>query len=200
MKFLQMFALVLWSSCGALALSGCSIFPYDNKFLCEKTDDYGHCTSVQGAYQDATNGDTTNADAADVKNDMVKKPDKSHDKCCDGDSLAAVAPADAEPAWGSDSKPARPVYSDKDAYRNAQYRAMAGLVDQPVAPVLAPAKVVRTLILAYSDGLTMFMPRYVFTVVDKPHFVMGNTGIPVPGAPTIYPNGRERDSLIGGSR
>lgn len=201
MKVLQMFALVLLSSCGALSVAGCSIFPYDSKFLCEKTDDYGHCTSVQGAYEDATHGDTSNADAADVKNDMVKKPDKSGDKCCNSDDVAAGdPPADGGPVDANGHSQPRPAFSDKDAYRNSEYRAMAGMIDQPVAPVLAPAKVVRTLILPYSDGQTMFMPRYVFSVVDKPHFVMGETGLPVPGTPTIYPNGRDQTGTLDGSR
>ena len=145
----------------ALLRSACSLFPYDNHFLCEKNADYGRCTNVQGAYRDAVAG-------------------------------SAAAPE----SRGGTTPRGKGGHAAQEDYQESQYRAMAGLMDAPVAPVLAPAKVLRTLIVAYEDGHSLFMPRYVFYVVGEPHFVMGDyLSQPPAGSPTIYPNGRTRDAL-----
>ena len=167
----------------ALLLGGCSIFPYDSHYLCEKTDDYGHCTSVQGAYKDAVSGGSDAAAEADQHEGKVSHAKPAGED--DGEAAAAPAP----PASGHEH-PRLMAVSMRDKYREAQYRAMAGMVDAPVAPVVVPAKVLRTLVPAYQDGSSLFMPRYVFYVVDQPHFVLGDyLSQDAPGSPAIYPNG-----------
>lgn len=174
----------------ALLLGGCSIFPYDSHYLCEKTDDYGHCTSVQGAYKDAVSGSNDAAGAADEREGKV-----SHAKPAEGsDGEASAEPA---PPAADHEHPHLVAVSMRDKYREAQYRAMAGMVDAPVAPVVVPAKVLRTLVPAYQDGNSLYMPRYVFYVVDQPHFVLGDyLSQGAPGAPAIYPNGAPVHDLV----
>jgi conjugal transfer pilus assembly protein TraV len=147
----------------ALLLQACSMFPYDSHYLCEKTDDYGRCTSVQGAYADATVGTPQKT--------AVHTGDPSK-------TSAAAAPTSADPS------------APEQGYRAAEYTALAQMLDAPVTPILAPAKVLRTLVLAYQADGSLYMPRYVFTVVSAPHFVFGRgAGRPAPGEPMLYPNG-----------
>jgi conjugal transfer pilus assembly protein TraV len=50
-------------------------------------------------------------------------------------------------------------------YRESVYRELQGLIDQPVTPMLKPARTVRTLILPYADQHRpdrLYMQRYVF--------------------------------------
>ena len=153
----------------AALVSGCSLLPYDSHFLCEKNADLGHCTSVQGAYQDAVDDGSSNA----IKGDAEA-------------GRKVVRRGNAGPTPNT----------ARNEYQDSEYRAMADMMDAPVSPVLAPAQVLRTLIVAYEDGRTLFMPRYVFYVVGEPHFVMGDYLSHRPaGSPSIYPNGRAHDSL-----
>lgn len=163
-----------------LGASGCSMFPYDSHFLCEKNADYGRCMSMQGAYNDSLSGETATTVSDNAKSEgegSVHKPTK--------EEIKSMADAKLE-----DQKA-------RDEYRNSQYRAMADLMNAPVAPVLAPPKVLRTMVVAYQDGQTLFMPRYLYMIVNKPHFVMGDylTRPIDTDAPSIFPNGPVPDAL-----
>ena len=61
-------------------------------------------------------------------------------------------------------------------YRDSVYRELQGLIDQPVTPMLKPSQAVRTLILPYADRQRpdrLYMPRYVYSILDKPQWVVG---------------------------
>jgi conjugal transfer pilus assembly protein TraV len=147
-------------------LSGCTTLgsvmsPYSEKFDC-KNRDHGQCVHPDKAYADAVAGVATKSDPA-VTNDrkMLR----------DGGSRAGRAAA--APAYG--------------IYRDSVYAELKGLIDAPVTPMLKPARTVRTLILPYVDRARpdrLYMPRYVYSVVDKPLWVVGGTlvGAPEPAA------------------
>jgi len=170
-----------YTAVAALSLSGCALLPYDSHYLCEKTDDYGHCTSVQGAYNDAVNSAPNEGDGAGHESKVGHHSDKDESNK-DEKGTDVHAPSD-------------PSVTAHNTYQDAQYRALAGLIDQPVSPVVAPAKVLRTLIVSYEDHEALYMPRYVFFVVDNPHFVLGDyLNNEVPAGPSIFPNGHSRTS------
>jgi len=170
MKRIERAALLL-----SLLLSGC--FPYDAHFLCEKSNDYGRCTSVQGAYGDAIRADGTTGEVVGS----------------DGDAESASAnAAAAAPGANRDGAPKPPTATAHDRYKDSEYRTMAGLINAPVAPVVTPPKVLRTLVVAYSTDQSLYMPRYVFYIADESHFVLGDYLNQIPlGGPTIYPNGAD---------
>lgn len=64
------------------------------------------------------------------------------------------------------------IPTGRDDYRESLYRELSGLLKDPVTPVINPPKVVRALILPYPDSETLFMPRYVYIMVDKPVWVL----------------------------
>lgn len=135
------------------SLSGCAIFsPYDSKFMCEATDDYGRCMDVDGAYNEALGGNSSNGLARMSR----KKPTEDEQAQIDAHRLAQESAS----------------YS---AYKQAEYREMQKLLDQPVTPLIKPPKVLRTLITAYpSSERTLYTPRYVFFFADEGRFVLGD--------------------------
>ena len=62
-------------------------------------------------------------------------------------------------------------------YRDSVYRELQGLVEAPVTPMLRPGRTIRTLILPYADRERpdrLYMPRYVYSILDKPQWVVGD--------------------------
>ncbi|AXE71561.1 TraV family lipoprotein (plasmid) [Escherichia coli] len=140
----------------SFVLTGCSILPYHNDFACKLEDGYGKCISSDDAYTEATTGsDMGHAITEDgVQNDPKESAAKN----------AAVA--------DTSRAPATPAYT---SYRDRVYEQTAKLIDAPQTPVVRQPTVVRTLILSYSPGLdeqTAYMPRYVFTMLNGPKFVL----------------------------
>lgn len=138
-----------------LLLPGCAplgslMSPYSEKFSC-KNDDHGQCIHPERAYEDARAGIASKSDPA-VTNDRDMLKEK-----------AGNAPAHgAGSAYGS--------------YRASLYRELQGLIDAPVTPMLKPARTIRTLILPYADPQRperLYMPRYVFSILDRPEWVVG---------------------------
>ncbi len=57
--------------------------------------------------------------------------------------------------------------------KDSQYRAIAGLLDEPKAPLLKPPKILRILILPYrGERNELFMSRYAYLEVEKPSWVL----------------------------
>ncbi|MEO8755268.1 MAG: TraV family lipoprotein, partial [Casimicrobiaceae bacterium] len=73
--------------------------------------------------------------------------------------------------------------------REARYRELAGLIENPVTPLVQPPKVLRTLIVSYSAGDALYMPRYVYYIAEDAKFVLGDYLQNSPAERTMYPNG-----------
>ena len=138
------------TSLAILALSGCSLLPYQNEFSCRKTDDFGKCISVDEAYKEAVTGESEHP---------TLQPKKSKWRFFGKrDEQAPEAPERASDL----------AYSQ---YRSQVYREMATLIEAPRTPMLKPAKTIRTLILNYSpdsQNKVFYMPRYVYSIIDDP--------------------------------
>lgn len=149
------------------ALSGCAtvgamMSPYSEKFDC-KNSDHGQCIHPDRAYEDAVAGVASKSDPK-VTNDraMLRGQDA------------------ARPSARSRNERAGNAYG---SYRDSVYRELKGLVEAPVTPMLKPAQTVRTLILPYADRQRpdrLYMPRYVYSVVDKPVWVVGGALVGAP--------------------
>ena len=151
------------------ALSGCAavgsmMSPYSEKFDC-KNSDHGQCIHPDRAYEDAVAGVASKSDPR-VTNDRAmlrdQAPDKEKAKGRSGNNAASTA-------YGS--------------YRDSVYQELKGLIEAPVTPMLKPARTVRTLILPYADRQRpdrLYMPRYVYSIVDKPIWVVGGTLVTPP--------------------
>jgi len=143
-------------------LSGCAtvgslMSPYSEKFDC-KNSDHGQCVHPDKAYADAVAGVATESD-----------PSVTNDKKMLHGAQPRSGRAASDGVYGS--------------YRDSVYAELKGLIDAPVTPMLKPARTVRTLILPYVDRSRpdrLYMPRYVYSVVDKPVWVVGGTLVVAP--------------------
>lgn len=151
------FALVpLLSGCASL---GHVMSPYAENFSC-KNSDHGQCVSPDKAYADAVAGRAPRSD-----------PAVTRDRALLGN--AAVEPARRHARKGAATTPT----TSYQGYRDSVYRELQGLVDRPVTPMLRPGRTVRTLILPYADRERpdrLYMPRYVYSVLDAPQWVVGD--------------------------
>ena len=70
-------------------------------------------------------------------------------------------------------KPADKKDEASDTYQTSLYKRLSGLLDKPVAPVVAPAQVLRILLLGYpGKSNELYMPRYVYIMIEKPTWVL----------------------------
>ncbi|MEA3388558.1 MAG: TraV family lipoprotein [Pseudomonadota bacterium] len=143
-------ALLLLGLLPACTAIGSAMSPYSEKFSC-KNSDHGQCIHPDRAYADAVAGRTSRSDP----------------KVTNSTRAAATGPRGAKVAA------AAPYLG----YRDSVYQELKGLVDAPVTPMLRPGRTIRTLILPYADRERrdrLYMPRYVYSILDKPHWVVGD--------------------------
>ena len=58
------------------------------------------------------------------------------------------------------------------------YKKLAGLLDEPKTPLIAPPKVMRVLLLPYKNDRDLYMYRYAYFVVDDFRWVLdGNPAL-----------------------
>ena len=147
-------------------LSGCATLgsmmsPYPETFSC-KNDDHGQCIHPERAHADAVAGVFSRSEPA-VTNDRTILKDQA--KASSGSKGRSSAPS----TFGS--------------YRDSVYRELKGLIEAPVTPMLKPARSVRTLVLPYADRQRpdrLYMPRYIYSILDKPVWVVGGTLVSAP--------------------
>ncbi|MGD9811391.1 MAG: TraV family lipoprotein [Sphingobium sp.] len=154
-------AAALLSSCATL---GSVMSPYSEKFSC-KNSDHGQCVHPEQAYKDAVAGRASRSDP-EVTNDR---------KLLKGQRDDRRAAGSAAPGVGSRRRAADP--NGFSSYRDSVYRELQGLIDDPVTPMLKSPRTVRTLILPYADRQRpdrLYMPRYVYSILDTPSWVVGN--------------------------
>lgn len=174
----------LASGCASL---GHTLSPYAENFSC-KNSDHGQCIAPDKAYADAVAGRAPRSD-----------PAVTRDKKLLGGALLGEGPV--EPARQRARKVGDPAPSTAyQGYRDSVYRELQGLVDRPVTPMLRPGRTVRTLILPYADRERpdrLYMPRYVYSVLDAPQWVVGdylvNPVSPAARAPVL---GQVRDQAV----
>lgn len=142
------------SACASL---GSVMSPYSEKFSC-KNDDHGQCIHPEKAYEDAAQGVASRSDPAVTRDKALLKTNQR--------GTARRGRGDAT-AYGS--------------YRDSVYRELQGLIEAPETPMLRPAQAVRTLILPYADRNRpdrLYMPRFVYSVLETPSWVVGGYLVP----------------------
>jgi conjugal transfer pilus assembly protein TraV len=178
-KFIAVVTLV----CG---LAGCkALIPYDSKFACEGTQDFGRCMDVQTAYEDAL-GSAQTTQARDKAGESAPKWDYRG-----GGTKSGTANPTLQRKRTSTTKGTQVAFvprSTEELYRQSQYRELAGLIEEPVTPMVQPPKVLRTLIVSYSAGDSLYMPRYVYYLADEAKFVLGDYLKGDGVHKTVYPN------------
>jgi conjugal transfer pilus assembly protein TraV len=132
----------------SLFFSGCFLNPYQSDFTCPHMEN-GKCVSVQSAYDES------------LETSKKKKADMSlQDELDDISKSGKAKTVKVSPATVSN-------------YQDALYAKIAGLLNEPVTPMVAPPQVMRVLVFPYKgDGKKLFMPRYVFMFTDEAQWVL----------------------------
>lgn len=171
-----LFLLGLLPACTAI---GSAMSPYSEKFSC-KNSDHGQCIHPDRAYTDAVAGRTSRSDPKVTS------------------SAGAHATAATGPAPKAKGGAAAPYLG----YRDSVYQELKGLVEAPVTPMLRPGRTIRTLILPYADRERpdrLYMPRYVYSILDKPQWVVGDYLVTPAQSATRVPvleQSREKPALV----
>lgn len=161
-------------------LSACqALVPYDSEFACTANQDYGRCMDVQSAYEDAR------------ANEAIPVGPRPGEKFKPGKQAPTHQAPDTAPLEQRGAL-LREVLTPTDSatrLREARYREIAGLIENPVTPLVRAPKVLRTLILSYSGEDTLYMPRFVYSIAEDAQFVLGDYLEAAPTERTVYPNG-----------
>jgi conjugal transfer pilus assembly protein TraV len=131
----------------AILLTGCAsvLNPYESDFQCPDTD-RGKCVSVQDAY-----GESMQKNSSTENKDEVKS-----EKPQEGGVLESQ-------------------HKKNNDYQEALYKELAGLLKEPLTPIVAPPKVMRVLLLPYKgDSNELYMIRYVYFFVEEPKWILGD--------------------------
>lgn len=167
---------------GVLVLPACRVLvPYDSEFSCAKSHDYGKCMDVQSAYEDAR-----------ANEGVPVPPTQPGSKFKPGTPRAPGRQQPSLTAPEQRGELIREAFAPADnaaRLREARYRELAGLIENPVTPLVRAPKVLRTLIVSYSAGNTLYMPRFVYYFAEEAQFVLGDYLEAEPAERTMYPNG-----------
>ncbi|QSR19448.1 TraV family lipoprotein [Novosphingobium sp. KA1] len=163
-----------------LSLSGCAavgsvMSPYSEKFSC-KNSDHGQCIHPDQAYADALAGRPSKSDPAVTNDRKLLRT---------GKAPGAAGPKRRDAKNPGLAEPAQPN--------------IGAVVEGPSSPMLRPSRTVRTLILPYADKHRpgrLYMPRYIYSIVDRPAWVVGDYLVEPGGrvpAPPVLRTTRESD-------
>jgi conjugal transfer pilus assembly protein TraV len=177
-----------------LSLSGCAavgsvMSPFSEKFSC-KNSDHGQCIHPDQAYADALAGRPSKSDPA-VTNDRKLL---DHEKPQSEGGHALPAAQHAPTALASNRRGTKISAAGRPAQPN-----FGAVVESPSSPMLRPSRTVRTLILPYADKQRpgrLYMPRYIYSIVDRPAWVVGDYLVEPGGrvpAPPVLRTTREND-------
>lgn len=155
---------LLLAGCASL---GSAMSPYSETFSC-KNSDHGQCIHPEKAYEEARQGMSSRSDPAVTRDKKLLKQQRLHN--------AKHRKGAAPDAYGS--------------YRDSVYRELKGLIESSETPTLRPAQAVRTLILPYADRNRpdrLYMPRFVYSVLETPSWVVGGYLVPPVSAASRVP-------------
>lgn len=149
---------------GLLLTSGCALLnPYESSFSCPETAN-GKCVSVQTAYRESKLPAVSNPAEPVTDRKEEAGPNSSDSACFDN----ACSDRKSDLAQNSSSSESR--------YRSALFDTFSGLLKEPVAPIVAPPRTMRVLLLPYTGQENEFyMLRYVYFFIDEPRWLLGDT-------------------------
>lgn len=154
-----MLKLTLLTILSVSMLQACSLFPYEDKFGCNRPDNLGKCISPAEAYEEITSGQSTHPH-------MQPYSEQNKDEKNNGRTQKAPTPP---PITVSS------VHPGYDQYLDSSYSKIAGLLNEPVTPVIKPVQTAEMLILPYSDTANILKgERYIHVILETPKFILGD--------------------------
>jgi len=137
-----------------LMFSGCAILnPYEDSFSCPERES-GKCVSVEDAYEEAlsgnNNGDGYSVTTTTRRGRIIENKGRDTNKPDESSDVELT-------------------------YQKQMFKKLKGLLEKPTTPLMIPPTVMKVLFLPYKDeDNRLYMTRYVYCIVDKAQWVMGN--------------------------
>lgn len=155
-RFFQFLAIILCLGLASCATIKDIVNPYDEDFHCRAKDSEGKCVDTPTAYQDARYPQP------------IAEGQPSPDSSKKSNAVYLFGSAITE-----DQTAPVPLVSVKDVAKASQYKAITDLLENPKAPLLAPPKVLRVLILPYKgEKNELFMTRYAYLEIEKAAWIL----------------------------
>jgi len=153
-------------------MQGCSLFPYEDKFGCNRPNNMGKCVSGMEAYEEMTTGENK----APYAKPYSLQTDEERAAGSGENALPTESEGGHTDVQGlNEVLPKRVNGAHYDTYVDANYKEVAELVDQPVTPIVKPVKTAELLFLPYSDQARVLKGERIVTVIlEEPKFVLGD--------------------------
>lgn len=134
--------------------------PYESEFKCGKGTPFGKCASTPEIYAEEVPG---------YRPPLVQGSSSPHDKKCK-DCGENGKPRILQARGADIQQP-----PSESAYREAELAKITKLLKAPVTPVVVPPSVMRILFTPVQGEVgELNMPQYVFLMMDRPKWVMGD--------------------------
>jgi conjugal transfer pilus assembly protein TraV len=198
-----------------VALSGCAtvgsvMSPYPEKFSC-KNSDHGQCIHPDQAYADAVAGRASKSDPLVTNDPKLLTADqkagraKAMPQAPDMDKMIRAAMKRPGKVDLSTATTADTTSTPGPKLGRGNVGALIG-ADRATAggtPMLRPSQTLRTLILPYADRQRpdrLYMARYIYSIIDKPAWVVGDYLVEPAGrkpASPVLRSSRDSDAVTG---
>jgi len=147
-----------------LMLSGCAgiVNPYSSELQCPDTYK-GKCVSMETAYAESVNNPL-------VRTEQIKNHEHGENKepCENCEKEDPDKNPDLEGQQGREVEKALEY-----GYKDALYRKLSSLIEQPSTPIVVPPEVMRVLILSYTGSDNeLFSYRYVYFFATQPKWII----------------------------
>jgi conjugal transfer pilus assembly protein TraV len=147
----------------ALSLQACSLFPYEDKFGCNRGDNLGKCVSAIEAYEEITTGKSS----APYMKPYSEQNHDNEEQAFDSVETVKTSPSIVTPTSRG--------LSGYDKYLDANYTEVASLLDSPITPIIKPVKTAELLIIPYSNSAKVLKgERYINVILEDPSFILGD--------------------------
>jgi|GEM_PF-783711 len=170
-------------SCIALLMLGCATTPYRSRFQCPATYP-GQCETIQQAYEDSLHDiDPKLFDPRWIKKE--KEWEKRHAELIKARKRAGESVETVDEKLKKFKEKLNHSHLNETSYRKKLFDELKRLLAEPEKPVVVPPKVVRVLVLSTlakePDGREIYVsPRYIYFMLDQPHWLLHKVPEKVP--------------------
>ena len=158
-----------------IILAGCAavLNPYESEFSCPNYD-RGQCVPVEEAYRQSLKGRVKRQTPEEYRAACKKCRKQAEARKEDPTFYCASCYDENDPAKSIEALTGESPGQAESLYQKELHKRLAGMLRQPITPMVAPPTVIRGIILPYrGDMKGLYGERYFYMMVDEPKWVIG---------------------------